>query len=310
MVGCYSRRVNYAYLLLPDFSLILCGYLVCRFTLLNRPVWEKVETLVYYFLFPITLFHAIVKSPLNLGDASNLIFAAWAMSLTGIALAYSLPWWPGLKRHMDLRGHAGSAQIAFRFNTFVALALAERLAGPSGLALMALLAGVCIPLYNVAAVWPMARASGRGFAGELLRNPFIIATALALAANVLGLSIPGWIEPAVARISASSLALGLLAAGAGLQIKALAKGRAMGLSLLSIRHLALPLIAFGLARLLALTPLQTTTLMLFAGMPTSPNAYVLAARMGYDGAQVAALVTLSTLLGLASIPFALGLIQG
>jgi hypothetical protein len=37
-VHWYSRRVNYAQLLFPDFSLILCGYLVCRYTALNRSV--------------------------------------------------------------------------------------------------------------------------------------------------------------------------------------------------------------------------------------------------------------------------------
>jgi malonate transporter and related proteins len=44
--------VNFAQLLVPDFSLILCGYLVCRHTALNRTVWQQVESLVYYFLFP------------------------------------------------------------------------------------------------------------------------------------------------------------------------------------------------------------------------------------------------------------------
>ncbi len=41
-----------------------------------------------------------------------------------------------------------------------------------------------------------------------------------------------------------------------------------------------------------------------------PSCYVLAARMGYNGAYVAGLVTLSTLLGLASLPFALGFLRG
>jgi predicted permease len=39
--------VNIAQLLIPDFSLILCGYLICRYTMLNRPVWDHVESLVY-----------------------------------------------------------------------------------------------------------------------------------------------------------------------------------------------------------------------------------------------------------------------
>ena len=39
----------YAQLLFPDFSLILIGYLICRYTALNRTVWEQVESLVFYF---------------------------------------------------------------------------------------------------------------------------------------------------------------------------------------------------------------------------------------------------------------------
>jgi hypothetical protein len=71
----YARPVNFAQLLFPDFSLILCGYLVCRFTALNRKVWEPLESLVYFFLFPVLLFHSIVKSPLDLGAASSLMAA-------------------------------------------------------------------------------------------------------------------------------------------------------------------------------------------------------------------------------------------
>ncbi|HYE41201.1 MAG TPA: AEC family transporter, partial [Ramlibacter sp.] len=57
--------MNFLQLLLPDFTLILLGYLVCRYTALGRPVWEQVEALVYFFLFPVLLFHSIVRSPLD-----------------------------------------------------------------------------------------------------------------------------------------------------------------------------------------------------------------------------------------------------
>ncbi|MGB2883590.1 MAG: AEC family transporter, partial [Rhodoferax sp.] len=124
--------MNYAQLLLPDFSLILCGYLVCRFTALRRPLWEHVETLVYFFLFPVLLFQSIVKSPLDVHAASLLMGAGWTLGLSGIAMAYALPHVPVLKRWIDGRVHASSAQVAFRFNSFVGLALANRLAGPQG----------------------------------------------------------------------------------------------------------------------------------------------------------------------------------
>ena len=45
-------------------------------------------------------------------------------------------------------------------------------------------------------------------------------------------------------------------------------------------------------------------------MPTASSAYVLAARMGFNGPYVASLVTLSTLLAMLSLPFALGVLGG
>ncbi len=305
----YSQFVNFVQLLFPDFSLILCGYLVCRYTALNRTVWQQVETLVYFLFFPVLLFHSIIKSPLSIASTSSLIGAGWVMGLAGIGLAYSLPRWPLLGKHVPTRLHAASAQVSFRFNSFVGLALAERTAGPQGLLLIAVLIGVCVPLFNIGAVWPMARHAQRRILPELLRNPLIIGTASGLAANLTGLTLPAWIEPTVGRIGGASLALGLMAAGAGMQFSALGQAKAMAVALLAIRHFLLPLIAFALSQLFRLDAVQTTVLLAFSALPTASSAYVLAARMGYDGAYVAGLVTLSTLLGMLSLPFALGVLR-
>jgi len=302
--------VNFAQLLFPDFSLILIGYLICRFTPLNRSVWSQVEQLVYFLFFPVLLFQSIIKSPLELGSASNLVGAGWALGLGGIAMAYSVPYWPGFKGHIALRQHAASAQTAFRFNSFIGLALADKLAGAPGLAVLALLIGVSVPLMNVGAVWPMARHAQRGFLGELVRNPLIIGTACGLVANLAGVHIPGWLDPTLSRIGGASLALGLMAAGAGMQLGALNHAKLLGAAVLLIRHLLMPLLALGLCHLLRLDALQSTILLMFSALPTASSCYVLAARMGYDGPYVAALVTVSTVLGMTSLPLALSLLRG
>jgi len=302
--------VNFAQLLFPDFSLILCGYLICRYTALNRPAWQQVESLVYFFLFPVLLFHSIVKSPLDLTAASSLIGAGLSLALGAIALSYSLPYWPLLGRHLNRRDHAAAAQVGFRFNSFIGLALAERLAGPEGLLMIAVLIGFCVPLFNMGAVWPMARQAQTGFLRELVRNPLIIATASGLAANLLGFRMPDVLEPSVSRIGAASLALGLLAAGAGMQLGSLRQGKLLGAAVLGVKHLLMPLMALGLSRLFGLDPTQSTILLAFSALPTASTCYVLAARMGYNGPYVAGLVTLSTLAGMLSLPFALGVLRG
>jgi malonate transporter and related proteins len=294
-----------ALLLLPDFLLIVSGFLVCRYTALNRPVWDGAERLVYYLLFPALLFNAILKTPITLGTTLPLAGSGLAVVTTGIALAYALARWPGV----DARLHASGAQTAFRFNSYVALALAERIAGSQGVAWTAMLVALCVPLCNVAAVWPLARHGGHGYARELLRNPLIISTGAGLACNLLGLRPPELAMTTLGRMGAAALPLGLMAVGAGLQLGALREGPWLAGALMGIRHLLLPLLAIALVITLGLPPAQQAIVVAFAALPTASSAYVLAVRMGGHGGFTAGLVTLSTLIAMAGLPLALLLLR-
>jgi predicted permease len=290
--------MSVALLLLPDFLLIVLGFVLCRHTPLNRPLWDGVERLVYYLLFPVLLFHSILRHPMQAGELLPLAAGGLGVVGAGIVLAQLIGRGPGV----DARLHASGAQVSFRFNSYVALALADRLAGTQGLAWMALLMAVCVPLANVGAVWPLARQGGQGFVGELVRNPLIIATVSGLAANLLGLRLPEIASTTLARLGGAALPLGLMAVGAGLQFGALREGPRLAAALLAVRHAVLPLLALGLVLLLPLAPGQRTLLMAFAAMPTASSAYVLAVRMGGHGPYVAGLVTVSTLLGMVALP--------
>ena len=287
-----------ALLLLPDFALIVCGFLICRFTALGRPVWDSAERLVYVLLFPALLFTAIVRNPLALGIALPLVGSALTVVAAGVLLAYGLRAFPGV----DARLHASGAQTAFRFNSYVALALSERLAGSAGVAWMALLVSVCVPLCNVAAVWPLARHGGHRFARELVRNPLILATASGLLFNLLGLKLPALLDTTLGRIGAAALPLGLMAVGAGLQVGALREGPRLAAALLTIKHAVMPALALALVLTLGLPAGQQLVVVAFAALPTASSAYVLAVRMGGHGGFTAGLVTLSTLIGMAGLP--------
>lgn len=285
-------------LLLPDFLLIVCGFLICRYTALNRPVWESAERLVYYLLFPVLLFGSILKSPIDPRATASLALCGLGVTGAAIGLAYAVGRWPGV----DARRHASGAQIAFRFNSYIALALAERIGGAQGVAWVAMLIALCVPVANVAAVWPLARHGGQAYGRELLRNPLIIATVAGLAANLAGLHLPETVATTLQRIGAAALPLGLMAVGAGLHAGGLKAAPKLAAAFLAIRHVASPLIALGLIALLKLPPPQAAIVIAFAALPTSASSYVLAARMGGDGPYVAGLVTASTLLGMFSVP--------
>jgi malonate transporter len=289
------------FLLLPDFALIALGFALCRWSPLERSVWDGMERIVYYLLFPVLLFNAIVKSPLQPASMLQLAGSGLAIIGTGIVLSYALKRVPGV----DPVLHASGAQTAFRFNSYVALALAERLAGTQGLAWIALLIALCVPVCNIAAVFPLARQGGHGFARELARNPLIVATVSGLVFNLAGLGLPELLSTTLGRLGAAALPLGLMAVGAGLRFGALREAPRLAAAFMAIRHLLLPVVALVLATTLAMPVGQQMILVAFASLPTASSAYVLAARMGGHGGFVAGLVTVSTLLGMASLPLAL-----
>jgi predicted permease len=294
-----------ALLLLPDFLLIATGFALCRLTPLDRPLWAGVERLVYVVLFPALLFTSIVRNPLDLGAALPVAAAGLMVTAVGVALAYAVRLAPGV----DARLHASGAQVAFRFNSYVALALADRLGGAAGVAWMAVIVSVCVPACNVAAVWPLARHGGQGYLRELARNPLIIATVSGLVFNLLGLRLPELASTTLSRIGAAALPLGLMAVGAGLQMGALREAPALAGALLGIRHLALPVVAVAAALVLGLPPVQAAVVVAFAALPTASSAYVLAVRMGGAGGFVAGLVSVSTLAGMVSLPVALAALR-
>jgi malonate transporter len=296
-----TRGMGHALLLLPDFLLIALGFLICRYTPLNRPVWDGAERLVYYVLFPVLLFGSIVRSPLSLAALAGVGAVGLAVLAVGIGLAFALGRMPGV----DARAHAAGAQVAFRFNSYVALALSERLAGASGVATMALLVAIAVPVVNVAAVWPLARHGGHGYGRELARNPLIIGTVSGLLANALGWQFPEAVATTLQRIGVAALPIGLMAVGAGLRFGALRDAPRLAAALLAIRHVVMPAAALALVLIAPLAPVQKLVLVLFAAAPTASSAYVLAARLGGHASFVAGLVTVSTMLAMLTVPAAL-----
>ena len=294
-----------ALLLLPDFGLIALGFALVRWTALDRSVWDGVERLVYFVLFPALLFATTSRGQGMQAGAGLLVLAELGALLVGIALAYAAFWFRGA----DRRSVASGLQTAFRFNSYIALAVADRIGGAQAVSLVAVLIAVGVPVCNVAAVWALARHAETAVARELARNPLLIATLSGLAAHALGWQLPAPVAPMLDRLGHASIALGLMTVGAGLHWRGLHRELPLAAWFMAIRHLIVPLAAWGFALALHLPALQTTVLVLFAAMPTASSAYVLAARMGGDGPFVAGLVSMSTALGAASIPLFLALVR-
>jgi len=278
--------MSVALLVLPDFLLVALGWVLRHRLGFARDFFAGLERLVYYVLLPALLFQSILRTPIGVGAAAGLVAATALVVGAGVLLAWLAA--PALRP--PPLAHASAAQCAYRFNTYLGLALAASLGGQSGQTVMALILGFAIPMANLAAVHGLARGSGASLLPELLRNPLLVSTALGLACNLAGMALPGPVDTMLARLGAAAVALGILCVGASLSWQG---GRGAGRLMawmLAVKLAALPAVALAVARLLGLAPVERDMLLLFAALPTASAAYVLATRMGGDGRMVAVLI--------------------
>jgi predicted permease len=168
---------------------------------------------------------------------------------------------------------------------------------------MAVVVGFAVPISNMAAVHALARQNDGKVFKEILRNPFIIATLLALACNFGGVPIPKPVDVTLGRLGACAIAIGLMCVGATLSLHGGRSAGALMSWMLSVRLLVTPLAAIAIGWALDLTLVERQMLLLFSALPTASSAYVLAARMGGDGRLVAVTMSVGTLLSAATIPF-------
>ena len=106
---------------------------------------------------------------------------------------------------------ASRLQCAYRFNTYIGIAIAGKLHGALGVATMGAMSGAMVPFANILAVSMLARHGQGSLARELLRNPLVLATLAGLGWNLAGFEL---VEPAQAflkRLGDAAVTLGLRA---------------------------------------------------------------------------------------------------
>ena len=290
--------MNTALLLLPDFALILLGVAIRRWMHLGDHFWNGVEKLVYFILFPALLINAIVKTRLDLASATPLLATAFAAMAGGMLLGLL----PRLSSKLPPLTYASMFQCAYRFNSYIALAVAGMLFGSAGIATMGLIVGAAVPLANLVSVWMLARHGEVGLWREVARNPLIWGTATGFLLNLLGFLPPAPVQAFLGRLADASIALGLITVGAALRLESTPGVRGFALWLVGVKLLALPLIALSVGALLGLSGLNYQVVVLFAALPTASSAYILAMRMGGDGRSVAWLISATTLGSMLTLP--------
>lgn len=295
--------------LAPIFLLIVLGAVLRATRFLSY--WWAAERLTYFILFPALLVANLAEARLEglpvAGMAGAQAGGVAAMAVLVLAFRSSLgrpPW------RLDGAGFTSLFQGCIRPNTYVGLAVAAGLFGVQGLTLTAICVATAVPLVNLLSVVVMVRHAGKEGASRpwreavmpVVRNPLIAACLTGIALNLTGIGLPPVVGPFLKILGAASLPLGLLAVGAGLDLRGL-RHTGAPVVLSAVAKLAvLPLLTACGGWLLGLGGLPLAVCVAYAALPCAPNAYMLARQMGGDAGLMAKIITAQTVVAAATLP--------
>jgi len=297
----------------PIFLLIVLGHALRRGGIPSIEFWNLNDKLVYWVLFPSLLFYKMATMELSgdlLGGFAMVIYLGFA-SAVFFALA------AGRLFHLDRPVWTSVLQGCARHNTFIALAVAERVFGPEGLALAALITALLIPVTNVSVVTLMVvllRGADRGgvvsaVARDLLRNPLLIAVSIGIAVNLMGIRHIPVVHDMAKILGGAALPIVLLCVGANIRLRAMIGATVPTLLSIAGKMVVFPVVIGLVAVASGLDPLAALIAMVFGAVPSAAGAYTLARQMGGDAPAMATIVTIQTAISLVTLPLTLMLAE-
>ncbi|HSO41684.1 MAG TPA: AEC family transporter [Rhodospirillales bacterium] len=301
--------------LFPVFAVIVLGYGLRRGRFVEDGFWAAAERITFYVFFPALLVSSTAKASL-----AGLDVGAIALALLG-AIGLVLAIARALHGPLHLNGPAYSSliQSAIRPNVYVAFSAAAALFGRDGLTAISLCIAVVVPAVNVISVYVLVRhgagpdtgtaaaAKWRRVVAGVAANPLVLACGAGFALNLTGIGLPPLVGPLLEILGQSSLAVGLLAVGAGLDLNALRQAGPGVAAASLLKLVVLPMTTWLLAFALDIEGIVLAAVVTTAAVPVSATAYVMARQMGGDAPVMAGAITATTLGAAITMPLFLSL---
>jgi malonate transporter len=295
--------------LVPVILLVVLGQLLVRRGFVPPEAFRSLDRLSFLVLLPALIIRALANAEFD-GAPWAMIAALIAAQVVMGAFGLTARLWPGMS------GPAAGTiiQSNVRWNTIIGLSLGGLLFGDEGLALVSLAAAAMIPVANVISVYALVSHAERP-PGErpkpllaLTRNPLIWACLIGIALASLHVRLPVIADETLKMLANAAIALGLLSAGAGVDLGALTRAGLRTFTWSLVRLIGLPAVTLGMGLLIGLEGLPLAIALICAATPTAPNSYVLARELGGDTTLAANLIAAQTTLAALTLPLTWGVI--
>lgn len=297
-------------IVLPVFSVVVLGWLLRRWGLIDATFLKQTNRLVYYVCLPLLLFYKIGTADFFANFNGRLIFA----SIAAVTITFIASYCYTVIRDYPKNARGVFSQGAFRGNiAYVGLAITLNAYGEAGLTRAGILMGFLVPFLNLYAIfallWPHRGDGEQRGAGFWLRqialNPLILASFLGILWSFLALPIPLVVDRSLKIATGMTLPLALLAIGGGFSVERL-RGDLVKAALASGAKLVwMPALAALLLIALDVKGMDLGIGVLIAGTPAATANYIMADQLKGDAELAGTIVMLTTLLSAATYTIAL-----
>jgi malonate transporter and related proteins len=301
-------------LVLPVFAIIVTGWLAGWLGYISRSLADGLVHFAYNVAMPALLFVTIAQEP-----ARNLL--EWRFLLAfggGSILCFALVFltvragWGRDQASSTIYGMAA----AMTNTGFVALPILHSIYGqpavlPAAIATV-FVAGVMFPATVI-----LLESGGRGaharcgahpgMAGsvmlvkQIVLNPMVLSTLIGLAWTITGLPMPASLAAYMNIFAAALTPCALFAIGLSLSVEGIRSNLVASIVLAVVKLVIMPFIVYGLCVALGLNPLYTIAAVVCAAVPTAKTVYILAGEYKVEESLVAATVSITTLVSVATL---------
>jgi len=297
----------------PLFALILVGYALVRWGRWPKAASDALNRFTFSVAVPALLFRLMSDFSRMPSVDARLLVAFFGGCLLVFVLGRVVA-----RRLYALDG-VGQSVFAiggvFSNNVLVGVPIAKVTLGDAAMPTVSL-----IVVFNALVLWMLVtlsvewartrRASLTGVAQTTLnvaRNPVVAGILLGTAWGWAGIPLPDLADRTLQMIGEAAVPLSLIALGMGLAEYGLAEGWRESAAITALKLVALPLVVYGFARLLALPPTETQAVTLLAALPVGANVYLMAREFGTLSGPVATSLVVSTALAAVTTPLVLAL---
>lgn len=303
-----------ASLVLPVFAIIVTGWLAGELGYLSRSLADALVHFAYNVAMPALLIVTIAQEPAGNLLEWRFLLAFGGGSLVCFALVFLVVRAGG--KH-DLASSTIQGMAAAMTNTgFVALPILHAIYGQP-----AVLPAAAATVFVAAVMFPItvillerdargSSAQSAGLAKQILLNPMVLSTLSGLVWAITGLPIPAPVAAYLNMIAAALTPCALFAIGLGLSVEGLRSNLKATFALALVKLVIMPLIVYGLCVVTGLNALYTVAAVICAAVPTAKTVYVLAHEHKVEEKLVAATVSVTTMLSVATLLVALYLLSG